>query len=182
MAAQYTRYYSQQGSGLSHIGKLHYTPIYLQRGSGFGGIFSSLLRYLTPLASSGLTALKHQAIRSGKAILEDIDGPKTFKDILRERGKEAVKDLTLKGIDKLKRAAAASQSGTGYIKRRKLMNKTILTKATRSRRQRKIRRKRKTQFGGRRRLKTKQIGGRRRRRTKTKRTRRNRTRTLDIFN
>lgn len=178
MATQYTRYYSQQGSGLSNIGKLHYTPIYLQRGSGFGGIFSSLLRYLTPLAHSGLTALKHQAIRSGKAILEDIDGPKTFKDILRERGKEAVKDLTLKGIDKLKRTA--SQTGTGYIKRRKLMKRSILSKATRPRRPRKVRRKRKNQLGGRRRLKTKQIGGRRRRRTKTKRSQR--TRTLDIFN
>lgn len=174
MASSYTKYYSQQGSGLSDIGRLHQQPIFVQRGSGFGGLFTKIYKYLSPLAVSGLSALREQAVRSGKEILQDIGTQKSIKEILKERGQEAVNDLAIKGINKLKRAAS-SQRGSGYIKRRALMKSSIPTKR-RHRRHRSLSLKRK------RITKIKQIGGRRRRRRNTTKKRQSRTRTLDIFN
>lgn len=179
MASGYTKYYLQQGSGLSDIGNLHHQPVFVQRGSGFGGLFTKLYKYLAPLANSGLSALKQQAIQSGKDILQDISTQKSFKEILKERGREAVNDLTLKGIDKLKKAVN-KQRGSGYIKRRTLMNSSILPNSSNSRRRH--RRRRRAQPLKRKRVtKIKQIGGRRRRRRTTKK-RQKHTRTLDIFN
>lgn len=175
MASGIAKYYLQQGTAHQDIGRLHHQPIYLQRGSGIGGVFATLIKYLTPLASSGLSVLKEQAIRSGKNILDDISTQKPFREILKDRGREVVSDLTHKGIDKIRRVVNSKQSGGRYIKRSKRMIPSIITKATQSRRRN--RRKRITK-------KIKQIGGRRRKRRQpvTKKRRQKRTRTLDIFN
>lgn len=175
MASAYVKYYAQQGSGLSDIGPLYRQPLFHQKGSGVGGFFTTVLKYLSPLAASGLTALKEQAIRSGKEILSEI-GSKPFKDILQDRGRQAVSDLTVKGLDKLKRAASR-QKGSGYIKRRAMMKPVIQRKTIRRRRRRGIKNIIRTI---RRKPKTKQIGGRRRRRSRRRITKRKRT--LDIFN
>lgn len=159
MASVYTKYYLQTGSGLSDIGRLHHQPIFVQRGSGFGGLFTKLYEYLSPLAISGLSALKEQAVRSGKNILEDISTQKSMKEILKERGQEALNDLAIKGINKLKRSGS-SQKGSGYIKRRALMKSSILSnRRRRQRRTQPLKRRQNTRV--------KQIGGRRRRRRRT---------------
>lgn len=183
MASGYTRYYSQQGAGLSDIGRLHHQPIHYQRGAGIGGFFTTLYKYLSPLAASGLSLLKDQAVRSGKEILNDI-GTKPLKEILKNRGREAVNDLTVRGIEKLKKTVSGGQKGSGYIKRRSYMDRAIVAKAitTRRRRRRRQHHTKKTKTI-RRRTKIKQIGGRRRRRRgTTTRKRTKRSRTLDIFN
>lgn len=174
MASKYAAYYSQQsGRGVTDIGKLYRVPIYHQRGSGIGGFFQAALKLLSPLAASGLSALKHQALRTGKDILDDIGGAEPISDIFTRRGREAVQNLSIKGIDKLKRTLSSRQGGSGYIKRRRTMKSITLRKSGQRRNRRKKGRKAKTQFGGRRR----RTNGRKR-----KTTRRKRTRTLDIFN
>lgn len=173
MASRYATYYSQQGKGISDIGRLYRLPVHHQRGSGIGGLFAAALKFLSPFAASGLSALKQQAIKTGKDILGDIGGTEPISDVFSRRGKEAVRDLSLKGIDKLKRTIASSQGGSGYIKRRRTMNSITLRKSRQRRNRRKTVRKVKKQIGGRRR----RTNGRRR-----KTTRKKRTRTLDIFN
>lgn len=171
------KYYLKRGAGIRDIGKLHYQPLYYQRGAGIGGFFSKLYSYLTPLASSGLSVLKEQAIRSGKEILNDL-GTQPIQTILKNRGRQAVSDLTIKGLEKLKKEVN-KQRGSGYIKRSAFMNPAILDKAINTRRRR--RRKRRSTIQRKKRVKkVKQIGGRRRRRRNTRP--KVKKRTLDIFN
>lgn len=101
MNSYYTRYYLiQSGGNLNDIGELYRSPLIYQRGRGIGSFFSGLLRYLQPIVSSGAKVLKQQAIKTGKAILEDA-ASKPMKDILREQGKAAAQELAQKGINKL---------------------------------------------------------------------------------
>lgn len=171
---------SKRGAGLHNIGKLHYQPVYLQRGAGLGGFFTKLFTYLQPLAASGISALKDQALRTGKEILNDLGEKKSIKSVLKTRGREALNDLTVRGLDKLKKEVG-KQRGSGYIKRQAFMNPAIIAKAIESRRRRRVHRRRPVK---RKAVKTKQIGGRRRRRRRqpVKTKKRRQKRTLDIFN
>lgn len=124
MNSYYTQYYlRQEGRGLSDIGALYHSPLINQRGrGGVGSFFSGFLKYLKPLVSSGLNALKSQALKSGSAILDDV-GNKPLKEILKEQGKAAIQNLAVRGVDKLKRMQAGQGQGQKYIKRRKTSNK-----------------------------------------------------------
>lgn len=182
MTSAYTKYYLLQGSGLQHIGPLHHQPRFIQKGSGagLGGLFSKIYKYFTPIAKTGLSALKEQVLRSGKNIIKDLEENKPIDEVLADRGVEALSELTRKGVNKLKRKYT-KQNGSGYIKRKKLMN--IITPLTINK-QRRIRKPKRSKNKKRR---TKQIGGRRRRINKKKKSskkkRKNkRSRTLDIFN
>lgn len=170
MEGRYTKYYlTQDGSGLGDIGILHRGPLIYQRGrGGIGDFFSTVIRTLRPLVTSGLSALKDQSLKTGSAILRDI-GQKPINNILQEQGSLALQQLTEKGLKKLKRTM---QSGKG-IKR----------KVQRGRSQ--LRSKRRKRCGNSSKGKNLQLGGRRKKRStkrKTaKRRQRTKTRNLDIF-
>lgn len=159
MDSYYTQYYlRQKGKGLSDIGPLYRSPVLYQRGSGIGSFFSGLFKNLKPLMASGLEALKDQSIKSSSAILNDI-GRKPFKEILKEQGKVAVKDLTDKGINKLKRMNEQRGGRRKHIKRRKHMIKRTVKQAGKGRKHRTHKKSH-----------------------KKKKTRKSKSRVVDIFN
>lgn len=125
MESYYTQYYlRQKGGGLSDIGPLYKSPVFYQRGSGIGSFFSGLFKHIKPLVSSGIEALKSQSLKTSSAILNDI-GKKPINEILKEQGKIAVKDLTEKGLNKLKRMnEQKGGSRKKHIKRRKVSAKS----------------------------------------------------------
>lgn len=157
MEARYTKYYLyQRGSGLGDIGVLHRGPLIYQRGrGGIGDFFSTVIRTLRPLLSTGLNVLKDQSLKTGSAILRDI-GQKPINNVLREQGTLALQELTEKGLNKLKKTM---QGGKG-IKRRAQRGGSHLP----SKRRKRCRSKRKN---------VQKIVSRRRRSAKT--------RNLDIF-
>lgn len=113
MNSYYTQYYLRQGgSGLADIGPIYKLPSFPQRGRGsIGNFFAGLFRHLSPLASSGLSAIKDQALKSGSAVLAEF-GKKPLANILKEQGKIALSDLTQRGVNKLKKM----QKGSGRVK------------------------------------------------------------------
>lgn len=165
MSSAITRYYLIQAGGGGHhnsVGPMFKSREVYQRGYGIGSFFGKLMGYLKPLALNGLEALADQTYKTGKNVVHDLIGRKPLNDVLRDRGEEAVLQLTEKGLNKIKRKMTKSQSGKGINKRRKRRKPISST------------------IGGRkRRSKTKQIGGRR---TKRKKRRAKKPkRTLDIF-
>lgn len=82
--------------------------------------FSGLFSYLKPLLFSGISAIKDQTIKSGSNILANI-GQKPIKEILKEEGKNALLDLTERGVKKLRKM----QKGKGKkrIKRKQSTKK-----------------------------------------------------------
>lgn len=119
MNTHYTNYYlRQQGTGISDIGPLYQSPRFLQSGrGGVGSFFSGVWKYLRPLVSSGVNALSSQAVKTGASILDQV-GKKPLKEVFKEQGKAAMRELAIRGADKLKRKM---QGGEGkrrkYIKR-----------------------------------------------------------------
>lgn len=119
MNSHYINYYLRQhGGGIGDIGPLYHSPYILQRGSGgIGSFFSGLWRNLSPMLSSGVSALSNEAVKSGVAVLDQV-GKKPLKEVLKEQGKIAMKNLASRAADKLKRKM---QGGEGqrkkYIKR-----------------------------------------------------------------
>lgn len=166
MSNAYTRYYLiQSGGGVKHIGPLYSQPLFIQRGHGIGGFLVNILKYLTPLAREGWNALKDQGYKTGRNVIHDLIGRKPLDQILKDQGKQAVLDLTEKGLHKIQETM--KQTGKGI--KRKAKRRSRHTSAV----------------GGRIRklTKKKQVGGRRpktksRRRAKTRKTKQ---RTLDIF-
>lgn len=155
-SARYINYYNSQSGGSLHgIGPLYFNSRNtLQRGRGIGDFFSTVFRNLRPLISSGLSALKDQAITSGANIISDL-GRKPLKEILYDQSERAIQGLAEKGVNKMRRYR---QRGSGGIKRRGVRRIGHLP----------VKRRRR-QVGA---------GKRKRRRRKTK----SRKRTLDIFN
>lgn len=172
MASPYTRYYLIQaggGGGGGHhnsMGPLYRQPReFYQNGYGIGSFFGKILRYLKPLALEGLEALSDQTYKTGKGVVHDLIGRKPLDDILKDRGEEAVLQLTERGLNKIKTKMTKSQFGKGINKR----NKRRKTNSS--------------SIGGRRkRSKVKQVGGQRKRRRRRNTTQTRKTkRTLDIF-
>lgn len=163
MNSHYAQYYlRQQGSGLADIGAIYRAPIITQRGrGGIGSFFSGAYNFLRPLFSSGVEALKSQAIKSGASILDNV-GKKPFKEILKEQGKIAMEDLAFRGANKLKRKF---QGGEGRSKKKRIMSRGQGGEG---------RRKKKSQ-GGEGRKKKKPQGGEGRRKRRKNIKRRNKT-------
>lgn len=115
MSSRYTQYY-QTGGSLRDIGPIYRGPeTYYrnQKGEGIGDFFATAYRFLNPLLQSGLSVLGSQAIRSGTNILSDL-GKKDLGTIVREQGEQAIKNLSDKAIDKIKRSGRkVSQEGKG---------------------------------------------------------------------
>lgn len=163
--ADYTRYYAIQAGGGHHgnVGNLYRSGRFVQRGYGIGSFFIKFLNYLKPLAINGLQALGDQTYKTGKGVFSDIINNKPLEEIIADRGAEAVRGLTERGIKKFKTNMASKQSGRGIYKRKKSRSKRNPT------------------IGARRRGTKKQIGGRRRVAKKRRSKKRPTKRTLDIF-
>lgn len=101
----YTKYYTiQAGAGHRHhsnIGPLFRANDFVQRGYGIGSIFAKMLKYIAPMAINGLQALTDTGLKTGKGVYSDIINNKPLEQIAQERGKEALLDLTEKGINKI---------------------------------------------------------------------------------
>lgn len=134
MSSRYTAYYlrqlNQTGGRYKNFDETYSQPSLVQRGYGFGGIgglFSTLIRHLTPLVASGFNALKNQGIISGQNILSELNNSpsKSFKDIVRNESKSAIDNLSNKAINKLKRKSSTKpepslpqppeMTGTGFF-------------------------------------------------------------------
>lgn len=135
MNSYYTQYYlNQGGSGLSDIGGFYRLPVFHQRGrGGIGNFFTGVLKYLNPFLSSGYSAIKDQALKSGSAILSEV-GKKPFRNILKEQGQIAVNNLAERGFNKIKKM----QRGSGRrIKRGRVSKRNHSTVKRRRKRKRK---------------------------------------------
>lgn len=119
----YTSYYLRQaGSGLSDIGHLSVQPYILQSGSGIGSIFRGLFKFLRPMISTGLNEIKNQSLKTGAAILQDVN-TKPFKEVLKEQGKIALQDLATRGLERLSKNKPQEGTGKKTIKRRRTPGK-----------------------------------------------------------
>lgn len=163
--ADYTRYYAIQAGGGRHgnVGNLYRSGEFIQRGYGIGSFFANFFKYIKPMAVSGLHALGDQSYKTGKGVFRDIINNKPLEEIIKDRGEEALRNLSERGINKFKEKMAAKQSGRGLYKRNK-------------------RRPKRNSSIGTRRKRTKQIGGRRSSKKRRSAKSKKRTkRTLDIF-
>lgn len=116
MSSRYTQYY-QTGGNLRDIGQIYKGPgeqtvqyYRNQKGEGIGDFFATAYRFLNPLLQSGLSVLGNQAIRSGTNILSDL-GKKDLGTIVREQGEQAIKNLSEKAINKIKRGSSGGGGG-----------------------------------------------------------------------
>lgn len=92
-------------------------PLYHQSGAGLGSFFRSAARYIRPLISSGMNALKDQSLNSAGTVLSQL-GKKDLKTILNEESEKAVRNLSEKAINKIRRSRGDSsndQMGSGMI-------------------------------------------------------------------
>lgn len=183
MSNRYVQYY-QSGGSLRDIGTIYRSSFHNQKGEGIGDFFVTAYRYLNPLLRSGLSVLGNQAIQSGSNILSDL-GKKDLSTIVREQSENAIKNLSNKAIEKIRRStgSSATQSGSGRkikrttMRRRKTIKRRNITPMLHNSMRRGIgrnaTRKKRVQVGG------------RKRKAKTKHTKKRyskRKRTLDIFN
>lgn len=108
----------QRGRGISDIGKVYRAPrMHLQRGRGFSDVFSGILKFITPYLISGSKAVGKEVLRSGAEILSNV-GSQPFGSLLKQHGKQSLKNLTTKAGDKLKRVGDEIMTG-GRVKRRR---------------------------------------------------------------
>ena len=137
MENRYINYFTsqQRGGGVENIGPLFKSkrlyqhgfgvssmPIVIQHGHGIGSIFQNFYHLISPLISSGLRAIKSEAINAGRNIVKDI-GVKPITELLQDHGGIAVQNLTDKAKAKIKR-----MQGEGVRRRsskRKRKQKTI---------------------------------------------------------
>lgn len=96
----YVQYYTQQiGGGATDFGSLYYNPRFIQQGRGFANFFAAVYKYLKPLITSGLGALKNTAIKTGTSVLTEL-GSRPFREILIEHGNNAKNELEKKFMNK----------------------------------------------------------------------------------
>lgn len=171
MYSHYTNYYlRQQGGGIGDIGPLYRSPLILQKGSGgVGSFFSGVWKYLSPLVSSGVSALSSQAAKSGAAVLDQV-GKKPLKEVFKEQGKIAMKELATRAADKLKRKM---QAGEG--RRKKYIKRPRQTHKAHSSSKRK-------QVGKGKKSKRKTKASKNKKSTVSRKSKKSNTRFVDIFN
>ena len=108
----YDIYHQQQygggGRGVNHV----FVGATRQRGHGLGSFFTGLFRSALPYITKGARVVGREALRSGVNILDDIsDGNMSFKDSLKNRADESVKNLKRKAVKKL---TTTMMEGNGY--------------------------------------------------------------------
>lgn len=190
---------NQGGYGLSDI-EVYRGPIHQQQGAGIGNFFSTAVRFLRPLLSSGINVLSDQGIKSASSVLSQL-GKKDLKTILNEESQNAIRNLSEKAIEKLKRKAGnvSSQKGSGKMLRKmspiqhKRMRKTKGIKARGIKRKSQTVKRRKIGLTNSSVKKIRQIGGKRKKskvkksqtkrksKSKVSRKRTSKSGQLDIF-
>lgn len=121
--SHYVRLYSgnnnniQAGFGLSDI-QVYRGPLYRQHGAGIGHFFNKAVRYLKPLLFSGVNAITDQGLKSASSVLSQL-GKKDLKTILNEESQKAVRNLSDRAIEKIKRSSGQispqGQAGSGMM-------------------------------------------------------------------
>lgn len=117
------------GHGLSNIGSLlnnhnvrqkggsfypssnynySYKMNHSQYGGGVGSVFAALGRVLIPLVKQGFTAFKKHGINAGLDLLQSVqDQP--IKEYIASKSDDVIKNITKKGIEKLKKMQGAGR-------------------------------------------------------------------------
>lgn len=139
----------QTGAGIGEIEFYRGPRHHRQGGAGIGKYLSRAYKFLKPIVSSGVNALKDQSIESSKSIINQL-GEDKLKNILKSEGKRALTNLRRKAINKINRTRD-SQSGSGRraIKRGRVAKRS----QTGGGRRRGTTRKKTAQIGGRRKKK-----------------------------
>ena len=84
----YDDYYARQvGGALPYV-----TGARVQRGHGFGSLFSALLRFFATLIRRGAVALGKRALTTGAQIAGDVVAGKNIKKAAKRRAKAAGRD------------------------------------------------------------------------------------------
>ena len=127
----------QYGSGFNDYPV--YRGVSRQYGNGLGSIFKAALRtvipILKPLAKVGIQSAKKVAKDQGVKALKDIVAGRNFKQVLKQRGKSALKSFGQSSIDqfapgikstqKSKKPQSKSRHRTVYKGRRKPSRKNL---------------------------------------------------------
>ena len=127
----------QYGSGFNDYPV--YRGVSRQYGNGLGSIFKAALRtvvpILKPLAKVGIQSAKKVAKDQGVKALKDIVAGRNVKQVLKQRGKSALKSFGQSSIDqfapgirstqKLKKPQSKSRHRTVYKGRRKPSRKNL---------------------------------------------------------
>lgn len=123
--SHYDDYFSQKGGALSdsHFGPIYQARHHLQRGRGFGSIFTNLIRFLGPYLSKGARAIGVEAARSGAEILGNL-GTQSIGSLLKEQGNKSLNNLGVKAGAKLQEMQQQLMTGRG-IKGRGNVNQFI---------------------------------------------------------
>ena len=85
----YDDYYARQVGGALP----YFTGARVQRGHGFGSLFSGLLRSVAPLIRRGAVALGKRALSTGVQIAGDVVAGKNIKKAAKRRATTAGRDL-----------------------------------------------------------------------------------------
>ena len=95
----------------------------LQRGSGFGGIFKSLLKVAMPMVKKGLLHVGKTALTAGAKTLQDVSENKaTPKQALKTRALEALHPRNLINMSGTKRKSNTSTKPSKRKVQRKARN------------------------------------------------------------
>jgi hypothetical protein len=97
------RYENHQlrGYGFKPFPHVYKREVFYQSGRGFSGIFTGLMKYLTPFLISSGKYLSGEAARAGKEILSDI-ATRPLTELLNEQKIKALDNILTKSEDKLK--------------------------------------------------------------------------------
>ena len=102
----YDDYYARQVGGALP----YFTGARVQRGHGFGSLFSGLLRTVAPLIKRGAVALRKRALATGAQIAGDVVAGKNVKKAAKRRATTAGRNLNTppppgKRVKRIKRTA-----------------------------------------------------------------------------
>jgi hypothetical protein len=108
------QYYNSQAQG-------YFSGPVVQQGHGLGGLFSTLIRTLAPVARAvtpviasaakrGAKAVATQALRTGAQVAQDLLAGEDFTQTMHTRGHQAAKRLTRKGLGYAQRNMTRSRA------------------------------------------------------------------------
>ena len=97
----YITYYNYQVGGGSGV-KTVYIGSRFQRGHGIGSFLGGLLRGVLPYLKSGARFLSKQAFNTGINVIDDVENiGSSFREALKERSKETIKNLKRRAGEKV---------------------------------------------------------------------------------
>lgn len=104
MENHYIEYYLNQAGEkvYSHNKEKYHHSKILTKGSGVGGVFSNVFRYLKPFIASGLDILKEESIKTAADLLLGISQQKPIQKVLSDRSEEMIDKLRDTAVKKIK--------------------------------------------------------------------------------